>query len=257
MKVKKDYIIHSVHEIEGIRQSARAAAIVRDQLMELCQAGMSTKQLDELALSLISSQGGISAFHGYRGFPGQICISLNDEVVHGIGRDNRILENGDVVSLDIGVNLNGCIGDTACSFVLGREPGPDVKRLLDSTLNALNQGVKACLPGNHVLDISMAVEAVAKSSNLGVVRDYVGHGCGTKLHEPPEVPNFATKKKGARLQAGMVLCIEPMFNLGGHKVFTESDNWTVRTSDAKISAHFEHMILITEKEPEVLTWGKM
>lgn len=213
---------------------------------------MSTKALDELASSLITSKGGTSAFFQYRGFPGQICVSVNDEVVHGIGRTDRILEKGDVVSLDIGVNLNGFIGDTATTFVLG-DAGPEIKRLLDNTKKSLDAGIKASIAGNNVRHISAAIEKVAKSAKLGIVREYVGHGCGLKLHEPPEIPNFVNKNKGPKLRSGMILCLEPMLNLGSHKVFTESDRWTVRTSDAKISAHFEHMVLITETEPEILT----
>ena len=252
----KNYVIHSAIEIEGIRKAAQAAAYVRDRLPELCQPGMSTKAVDELAATLISTQNGTSAFLGYRGFPGQICISVNDEVVHGIGKHERILQNGDLVSIDVGVNLNGFIGDTATSFVLGT-PGKEVAHLLKYTEQSLIEGIKAAKPGNNVRNISAAVEKVAKNAKLGVVREYVGHGCGVELHEPPEVPNFVNSNKGPELRTGMVLCIEPMFNLGTHKVYTESDQWTVRTKDAKICAHFEHMILITETNQEVLTWPKM
>lgn len=254
---RKDYIIHTEQEIEGIKLAAQAAASVRDQLILLIQSGISTKDIDNLAARLIAGTGGKSAFLGYRGFPGQVCVSLNDEVVHGIGRSDRILTAGDLVSIDVGVELNHYIGDTAKSFIVGGCRRPQAEKLIADTERALSAGIAAARPGNRVGHISAAVERSAKKSGLGVVREYVGHGCGLSLHEPPEVPNFSTSDKGPNLRPGMVLCIEPMLNLGTYKVFTENDQWTVRTMDAKLSAHCEHMVLITKSEPEVLTWRKM
>ena len=258
LSARKNCVIHSLAQIRGIREAASAAAQVRDRLPEMCQPGMSTKMVDELAGSLIASVKGSSAFLGYRGFPGNICISLNDEVVHGIGCPERIMQPGDLVSVDVGVKLNGFIGDTATSFILGEDATGETLHLLDNTEKALAAGIKAAKCGNYVRNISAAVEKVAREAKLGIVREYVGHGCGVQLHEPPEIPNFVTSNRGPRLRAGMVLCIEPMLNLGSHKVYTSaSDHWTVKTKDAKLSAHFEHMILITETDPEVLTWQRM
>ncbi len=255
---KPNFVIHSPGEAEGIRKAAKVTATVREQIVSLARPGMSTKALDEAAGALIASTGGKSAFLGYRGFPAQICISLNDKVVHGIGTHTEIMNAGDVVSVDIGVNIDGFIGDTAKSFVVDEKPiQPEVEMLLEKTEEALMAGVNAARPGNYIRHISAAVENVARKAKLGVVREYVGHGCGVRLHEPPEIPNFVSRNKGPKLVPGMVLAIEPMFNLGTHKVVTESDYWTVRTLDGKISAHFEHMVLVTENEPEILTWLKM
>jgi methionyl aminopeptidase len=255
---KANFVIHTEIEIDGIRKAAQAAATVKNQLASMVRPGMSTKEIDILAGTLISSTGGRSAFLGYRGYPGQICISLNDEVVHGIGSEQRIISSGDVLSLDIGVNLDGFIGDNAITIVVGGiKPTPDVERLLTGTQAALESGINAALPGNRIRDISASVEKTAKRFRISIVREYVGHGCGVKLHEPPEIPNFVMSNPGPELRPGMVLAIEPMLNLGKRNVITDKDGWTVRTKDGKISAHFEHMILVTEKYPEILTWQKM
>ena len=251
-----DYIIHTPEEIEAIRIAAAATAKVREEVATVARAGMTTKELDDLAGLFIRETGGVSAFLGYHGFPGQICISVNEEVVHGIRSPSRVLQDGDIVSIDLGISLNGGIGDTAKSFVIGGEPTKKQQLLLEKTEEALMAGIAAGIAGNYIRDISAAVEKVAKGARLGVVRDYVGHGVGTALHEPPEVPNFVSRKKGPKLVPGMVLAIEPMFNLGTHKVRVESDGWTVTTRDKKLSAHFEHIILITENKPEILTWQK-
>ena len=178
---------------------------------------------------------------------------MNDEVVHGIPSMTRIIKEGDIVSLDVGVEYEGGIGDTARTVYVGQEPPEDIKRLLTATEESLEAGLKAAKAGNSVRSISAAIEAVARKYSVAVVRDFVGHGCGTKLHEPPEVPNYVTLRKGPVLQPGMVLAVEPMFNLGTFKVFVRGDGWTVCTKDGKMSAHFEHMVLITNEQPEVLT----
>jgi len=255
---KANYVIHSETEIEGIRKAAQAAANVKNQLASMVRPGMSTKEIDIIAGTLISTTGGRSAFLGYRGYPGQICISLNDEVVHGIGSEKRLISNGDVLSLDIGVNLDGYIGDNATTVMVGgNNPDPDVERLITGTRTALESGINAAIPGNRIRDISAAVETTAKKFRLSIVQEYVGHGCGVKLHEPPEIPNYVMKNPGPELHPGMVLAIEPMLNLGKRNVITDKDGWTVRTKDGKLSAHFEHMVLITDKFPEILTWQKM
>ena len=252
----KNYIIHTEEEIAKIRVAAQAAATVRLQLPKLVTPGMSTKQVDDLAGHLIAATGGKSAFLGYRGYPGQICISINDEVVHGIGRNDVILQDDDLISVDIGVKLDGGIGDNATTFYLGKLDN-DITRLLRYTEKALQNAISRAVKGNFVHDISAAIERTAKQGGLGIVREYVGHGCGIALHEPPEVPNFTSGHRGPMLRPGMVLAIEPMFNLGTYKVKTDKDKWTVRSRDGKKSAHFEHMVLITNNKPEVLTWQKM
>jgi methionyl aminopeptidase len=256
MGVKKEFVVYTETEICKIRKAAQAAAHVRERLPSMVRPGMSTKEIDNIAAAFIHSMGGVSAFLGYRGYPGVICISLNDEVVHGIGSVSRIVKEGDLVSIDIGVNVDGFIGDTATSFILGGTTDPDILRLLTFTKKALDDGIRAAVPGNYVRNISEAVERTAKSAKLGIVREYCGHGCGASLHDPPEVPNYVNVNRGPQLRPGMVLAIEPMLNLGTSRVITESDGWTVRTSDGKLSAHFEHMVLITKSEPEILTWLK-
>ena len=249
-------VIHTPEEIVRIRRAAELTAQVRDALPGLTHPGMTTFDLDQLAGELIRATGGKSAFLHYHGYPGNICISVNDEVVHGIGRPDRILQETDIVSVDVGVEIDGALGDTALTFPLG-EPSDAVSRLLKGTRQALAEGISQARAGNFIRHISAAVEKTAKRFRLGIVREYVGHGCGTHLHEPPEVPNFVAGGKGPQLVPGMVLCIEPMLNLGTARVTTDPhDHWTVRTLDGAYAAHFEHMILITDNEPEILTWPK-
>jgi len=250
------YIVYDDKAIAGIRVAAQAAATAKNRIAQQITAGMTTKQLDQIGGEIICELGGSPTFYGYHGYPGQICISVNDEVVHGIGSTEKVIQNGDVVSIDIGVTIGGFVGDNALSLIVGKPADNEDLKLIEFTEKALFAGIEACRAGKFIKDISVAVEKVAKSAKLGVVREYVGHGCGIELHEPPEIPNFATRERGTVLRPGMVLCIEPMFNLGSHKVYTESDDWTVRTRDGKKSAHFEHMVLITETDPEILTWQK-
>ncbi len=253
----KDCIIHTPEEIIRIRLAAQATARVREKLRTACRVGMSTGELNDLAGVLIAETNGRSAFLNYRGYPGQICISVNNEVVHGIGRSDRILEPTDIVSMDIGVELNGACGDTAITIALQENVPADIQRLMTGTEDALMAGIARALPGNFIRDISAAIQAVGRKNKLGIVEQFVGHGCGIALHEPPEIPNVVTGVRGPKLQPGMVLAIEPMFNLGSGRVTVDAaDRWTVRTRDGKFSAHFEHMILITHKEPEILTWLK-
>ncbi len=249
-------IIHTPEEISRIRRAAAVTAQVRDALAQLAHPGMTTFELDMLAGDLIKRTGGKSAFKGYYGYPGNICISMNDTVVHGIGSPDQLITENDIVSIDVGVSIDGAIGDTAATLSF-KEPDADVKRLLQGTEESLMCGIAAARGGAFVRDISAAVEKCARKHRLAIVREYVGHGCGIKLHEPPQIPNFTGGGKGARLEPGMVICIEPMLNLGTDAVkLDRNDNWTVRTRDGKWSAHFEHMILITENEPEILTWQK-
>lgn len=236
----------------GIRAAAQAAASVRDRISQAIRPGMTTLDVDRLAAAMIAETGGCSAFFGYRGFPAQICISVNDEVVHGIGCRDRVIQRGDLVSLDVGVRLDNGIGDTAVTVSVG-PPNSAAAALLEGARKSLENGIAAARGGRPVNAIGIAVEATARSYGLSVVRDFVGHGCGIQLHEPPEVPNFDTGARTPKLKAGMVLAIEPMVNAGGHGVQVRQDGWTVTTIDGSPSAHFEHMILITNGEPEVLT----
>ena len=256
MTARPQVVIHTEREISGIRKAAAATAGVRDRLAAAIRPGMTTLTIDQLAKGLIQQTGGVSAFHGYRGFPGQVCISLNDEVVHGIGRAERLVGPGDLVKIDVGVRLDGYIGDTAVTVCAGACADPAARRLVDATRNALERGIEAARGGGHVGDIGRAVERIVKAAGFSVVRDFVGHGCGCDLHEPPEVPNFESSRKGPRLRPGMVLAIEPMVNMGDAGVLVEDDRWTVRTVDGSLSAHMEHMVLITDREPEILTWPK-
>jgi len=250
-------IIHSAEEISRIRVACRLTDQVRQQLSEMIKPGMTTFDVDMLAGELIQKCGGKSAFKGYYGYPGNICISVNDEVVHGIGRPDRILDPKDIVSIDIGVHYDGAIGDCATTVSFTEQP-PEIARLLQGTAEALQLGIQAARAGNYIRNISAAVEGCAKRYKLGIVREYVGHGCGIQLHEPPEIPNFTGPGRGSLLSPGMVLAIEPMLNAGSGAVTTDKlDHWTVRTKDGRWSAHFENMILITDNEPEILTCQKM
>lgn len=247
-------IVHTAAEIAGIREAARLAGEVLAEVGRLLQPGMTTLFVDEMAGDLIRRKGAESAFYRYRGFPGQLCISVNDEVVHGIGRAERMIRPGDLVSLDIGVRLNGCIGDTAATFSVGAAPTGGVRRLLEATQESLVRGIAQARAGRDVCEIGRAVEKFIRAAGFSVVRDFVGHGCGCSLHEPPEVPNFSLPARGPVLEPGMILAIEPMVNAGAHRVTVDrEDGWTVRTADGSLSAHFEHMVLVTQAEPEILT----
>jgi len=252
--VRKTVVIHSESEIEGIRRAARATAAVLAELATFVRPGLSTLDVDRRAAELIRETGGESAFLDYNGFPGSICISLNEEIIHGIGRADRIIAPGDLVSMDVGVRLNGFVGDCARTVSAGRPATGRVAELLRATEESLAAGIAKACGGHYVNDISAAVEAVVRRYGFSVVRDFVGHGCGRDLHEPPEVPNFAQSSPGARLVPGMVLAIEPMVNTGTHRVeIDRQDRWTVRTADGGLSAHAEHMVLITRDKPEILT----
>ncbi len=240
--------------LEGIRKAAHASAEVLDRICKAVTPGMTTADLDMLAAEFIKDTGGKSAFLNYHGYPGHICISLNNEVVHGIGRKDRIVQPGDVVSLDVGVTVDGYVGDNARTVCAGFVPNPLAGRLLEVTEASLKAGIAAAVEGNCVSDIGRAVQEVAEAAGFGVVRDMVGHGCGRNMHEAPEVPNYYIHGKSPKLVAGMVICIEPMVNAGTWKItFDKKDGWTVRTADGSLSAHFENQILITKNQAEVLT----
>jgi methionyl aminopeptidase len=252
MSRKPEYIIHTPDEILGIREAAATDRKILDAACKAVRPGMSTLELDEYVGQLIRDIGGESAFYNYHHFPAQCCISVNDEVVHGIGYPDKPIQMGDIVSIDCGVRYKGFIGDMARTVSIGPPTG-DVARLLTVTEESLMAGIAAARGGNTVKDIGAAIERVVRDAGFSIVKDYVGHGVGVNLHEPPEVPNYPTDKSSCLLRPGMVLALEPMVNIGTAKVKVDRDNWTVRTEDGSWSAHFEHMILITEGEPEILT----
>ena len=254
---REQTVVHTQKEIRGIRVACAKAAEALDALCGLVRPGVTTLELDRRAEEIIRATGGRSAFLGYHGYPGQVCISVNEEVVHGIGRAECVIQPGDLVSLDVGVNYDGYIGDNARTVCAGGVCDPQGERLLSVTSEALTAGIAQVRAGRYVNDISRAVEAVVIAAGFAVVRDFVGHGCGCELHEPPQIPNFAQRSRGARLQAGMVLAIEPMVNAGTHRVKQDrEDGWTVRSADGSLSAHFEHTVLVTRNKPEILTWPK-
>lgn len=247
-------LLYNEHEVAKVRRAAQAAALVRDRLCEAVCPGMTTLDLDNLAECFIQETGGKSGSLNYHGYPGQVCISLNDEVVHGIGRADRIIQYGDLVSIDVVVELDGYFGDTAKTVCAGGAPDPLAENLLATTQKALLAGIDAAQDGATVNDISCAVQRTAEGAGFSCVRDMVGHGCGKHMHEPPEVPNFRMRAKSPRLVPGMILCIEPMVNVGDWRIDIDpEDRWTCRTVDHSLSAHFEHQILITKQNPEILT----
>jgi methionyl aminopeptidase len=244
--------IKTAAEIEKMRAAGRAAATVLAKLSALVQPGITTGEIDRLAGEYMAELGCRSAFLGYRGFPAQTCISLNEEVVHGIGGPRR-LAYGDIVKIDTGVVLDGWIGDTATTVPCGAVD-PATERLCTATRRILESAIPFAVAGRRLGDLSHHIEQEALREGFGVVREFVGHGVGKRLHEEPQIPNYGRKGSGPKLKAGMTLAIEPMINLGGEGVRILEDGWTVVTSDGKPSAHFEHTILVTENEPEVLTW---
>jgi len=237
-----------------IEKMARAGRVVRgclDLLSEAIRPGVTTKELDKLAEEYIRGEGGVPTFKGYRGFPGSICASPNDMVVHGIPDGTRLRE-GDIVGLDVGVTLDEFIADAAVSVPVG-EISPDARHLLEVTRAALNEGIERCRVGNRVGDISHAVQRYVEERGYSVVRSLVGHGIGRDMHEDPQVPNFGPAGKGPRLLEGMVLAIEPMINAGGADVEVGEDHWAIYTADSRLSAHFEHTVAVTADGPRILT----
>jgi methionyl aminopeptidase len=243
--------IKSPSEIEKMRAAGRAAAMVLDRLAKMVEPGVTTGEIDRAAGDIMQEIGCRSAFLGYRGFPGQICISVNEEVVHGIGGSRR-LAYGDLVKIDTGVVHAGWIGDTATSVPCGAVD-PETERLCIATKRILEEAIPFARAGRRLGDLSNHIETEALKLGLGVVREFVGHGVGRKLHEEPQVPNYGRKGSGPKLRPGMTLAIEPMINLGREGVRILGDGWTVVTEDGLPSAHFEHTVLVTENEPEVLT----
>ncbi|NQU28292.1 MAG: type I methionyl aminopeptidase [Candidatus Marinimicrobia bacterium] len=246
--------IRSKREIEMIRESCQIVADTLIMLNEHIKPGVATGDLDRMAEEFIVKRGGRPAFKGYMGFPASLCISIDDVVVHGIPGKDKLLD-GQVVGIDCGVEKNGYYGDSACTYAVG-EISSKKRKLMDVTKAALMLGIQQAIPGNYVSDIGHAIQTHVESYGYSVVRELVGHGVGTELHEEPQIPNFGQPKQGYRLRAGMCLAIEPMINQGSKEVYTENDGWTVRTLDGQVSAHFEHTISITENSTQILSWGK-
>lgn len=244
--------IKSAREIELMREAGRILALTHEELAKAIRAGMSTMDIDRIGEEIIRSYGCIPSFKDYNGYPASICVSVNDEVVHGIPSRKRILQEGDIVSLDAGVIYKGYHSDAARTHAVG-EISPEAKKLIEVTQQSFFEGIKYAKPGNHLNDISSAIQAYAEKFGYSVVRDLVGHGIGEHLHEDPEVPNFAQRKKGLRLEPGMTLAIEPMINAGRLDVVWMDDDWTVVTEDGSLSAHYENTVLICEGGPEILS----
>ena len=246
-------ILKSERELELMRPAGGVAGTVLEDVASFIQPGVSTREVDEFAAERIRFYGGKSAFLGYRKYPCHICISVNEQVVHGLAGPRQI-QFGDIVSLDVGVLYQGFIGDTAHTVAVG---GCDAaaQRLMDVTEQSLYLGIAQARPGNRVVDISRAVQKYVEQNGFSVVREFVGHGVGRAMHEEPQVPNFVEKNKTSpKLRPGMTIAIEPMVNGGGPEVMVLNDGWTVVTKDGSMSAHFEHTVLITEGEAEILTW---
>ena len=247
--------IKSNREIELMREAGRILAIVHEELEKAVKPGITTKEIDRLGEEIIRSYGCIPSFLNYNGYPASVCVSVNDEVVHGIPSKKRILREGDIVSLDAGVIYKGYHSDAARTHAVG-EISKDAQRLIDVTRESFFEGIKYAKAGNHLFDISKAIQDYVESNGFSVVRDLVGHGIGSALHEDPQIPNFKQRGRGPKLVPGMTLAIEPMVNMGAFDVWWLEDDWTVVTQDESLSAHYENTILITEGEPEILSMIK-
>ena len=244
--------IKSAKQIQKMRESCKLTKELFLILEEKVRPGVTTMELDTIAYNFYKKHGATPNFLNYNGFPGTICASVNDEVVHGIPSRHRVLKEGDIISIDMGCILDGWHSDAARTFAVGRI-SDEAQRLIDVTRESFFKGIEQAVPGNHVADIGRAVQEYAESFGYGVVRDLVGHGVGTKLHEEPEVPNFVGKRRGIKLCAGMTIAVEPMIAMGTYEVYWEDDDWTVVTADNLPASHYENTILITENGPEILS----
>jgi methionyl aminopeptidase len=243
--------IKSGKDLDMLRKSGKILAKVMRRLEDLIKVNISTGEIDQLAEKLILEEGAASAFKGYKGFPANICTSVNEEIVHGIP-DSRRIKEGDILSLDLGINYKGYFSDLAVTLPVGKVD-PQIKKLIEVTREALSVGIKQARQDNHLSDISCAIQDYVESNGFSVVKQFVGHGIGQSLHEEPEIPNFGLPHRGAMLKSGMVLAIEPMVNMGTWEAEILDNGWTAVTKDRMPSAHFEHTIAITESGPEILT----
>ena len=244
--------IKSEREIQLMREAGKILAKVHEELAQEVKAGMTSYQIDKICEEIIRGYGCIPSFLGYEGYPGSVCISINDEVVHGLPSKDKIVRDGDIVSLDTGVIYKGYQSDAARTHGVG-EISPEAQRIIDVTKQSFFEGIKFAKPGNHLVDIARGIQTYAESNGYSVVRDLTGHGIGTKLHEAPEIPNFVQRRRGAKMQKGMALAIEPMINEGTYDVYWLDNDWTVATVDGKLSAHYENTIAITDEGCEILT----
>lgn len=244
-------ILKSDQELVRMRRAGRIVAQAHDLVVGMVRPGVSTEELDRAVAEFIERVGAVSAFLGYHGFPAHICTSVNEQVVHGIPGPYR-LQEGDIVSVDIGVTIDGYCGDSAWTYPVGKV-GEEAKRLLAVAEQSLVAGIARANAGGRLSDVSHAIQTLVEEASFSVVRDFVGHGIGRDMHEPPQVPNYGPPGRGPRLRPGMTLAIEPMVNLGTHEVEVLADQWTVVTKDSRYSAHFEHTVAITDDGPEILT----
>lgn len=245
-------VLKTTRELSLMKEAGAISAGALKVAGEAVQPGISTWEIDRIAYDYIIKQGAVPAFLNYGGFPATACISVNDEVIHGIPSKKRILQAGDIVSIDLGAKINGYVGDTAATFAVG-EISPEAKRLIDTTRESLYEGIAKAVAGGRLGDVSHAIQQYCEERGYGVVREYTGHGVGAELHEDPSVPNYGTPGRGVRLLPGMVIAIEPMINEGTAAIKNLSDGWTVKTRDGKLSAHFEHTVAITADGPKLLT----
>lgn len=244
--------IKSSREIELMRESCRLLAIVHEEMGKIIRPGISTGEIDAYGEKLIRDYGCTPNFKNYNGYPASVCVSVNDEVVHGIPANDHIIQEGDIVSLDCGLIYKGYHSDAARTYPVGKI-SKEAQQLIDVTKQSFFEGIKMAKAGNHLYDISNAIDAYVSQFGYGIVRDLVGHGIGTSLHEDPQVPNFRQKRRGMKLLPGMTLAVEPMINMGRADVEWLDDDWTVVSEDGSLSAHYENTILITDGEPEILT----
>ena len=247
-------LLKTAEEVEKLRASNQIVSRTLGELAKVIAPGVTTRTLDRLAEEYIRDHGGVPGFLGYNGFPATLCTSLNDEVVHGIPSE-YVLKDGDIISVDCGVNLGGYFGDSAYTFAVGN-PDPAWKALMLNTKLALFKGIEQARPGRRLGDVGSAIQEHAEDAGYSVVREMVGHGLGQNLHEEPEVPNFGHRGSGVKMKAGMVFCIEPMINLGTRYIQQDGDGWTIRTRDGQPSAHYELAVAVTEGEPDILSTFK-
>ena len=245
-------VLKTSRELGIMKEACRISAGALQTVGKAVEPGVTTAELDRLAEKYIRSQGAVPNFKNYNGYPATACISINNEVIHGIPSAKRVIRAGDIVSVDLGAMFNGYHGDNAATFACG-DISPEAKRLMQTTEDALYEGIKAATAGSRIGDIGYAIQRYVEAAGFSVVRQYVGHGIGTRLHEAPEVPNFGTAGRGIRLLPGMTLAIEPMVNAGGFDVKVLPDGWTVLTKDGSLSAHFEHTVVITSDGPKIMT----
>ena len=244
--------VKTSEEVKKMAEASKVVALILRELSNTVKAGMSTEDINTMAENMLKKYGAKPAFKGYRGYPASICVSINDEIVHGIPSPGRILQEGDIVSLDFGAQLHGFFGDAAVTVPVGRVSSK-AEHLLKTTEESLLRAVKEAKVGNRLYDISSAVQEYAESNGFSVVRDFVGHGIGRALHEEPQIPNYGQRGKGLKLEKGMVFAIEPMINEGDYRITIDTDGWTARTADGSLSAHFEHTVVVDYDHGVVLS----